>query len=114
MLPITNWYPSGAGLCNSTRTECTARSARILNNYLLAKEFAHPLRNDACRNITGTSGSERNNQGQRSGWPALRDCGFLKGKSSNRRHGKNRDNPVHQLSLKRVNIANMISPIRVA
>ena len=69
--------PIRHGLRNSTRTECTARPAGILNNYLLAKELAHPLGNNATRNITGTSGSEWNNEGQRSGRPALRDCAFF-------------------------------------
>jgi hypothetical protein len=49
------------GLRDSTRTERTARPAGVLNDYLLAKELAHSLGNNASSYVTGTSGSERNN-----------------------------------------------------
>ena len=84
-------------LRDSIRSEGAARPGGILDNYLLAKELAHPLSNNASRNITRTSGSERNNKGQRSGRPALRGCWCIRQRNSNKCGENKTEKSVHHL-----------------
>jgi hypothetical protein len=65
----------GLGLRDARGTRHAAGAADILDDHLLAENFAHPLRHHAAKNVGRSAGGERDDHCQRSGRrPVLRAC----------------------------------------